>query len=108
MQSKPNVEPLFNIYYCKEIELLGGDLPSVFKEGQFTLVGAIGELYSDLRNMERGKAAASPGLTMAPVCPTVLGGQKHAEDDDKLSSIRYGKRSYKTISHFLSHDSVKS
>lgn len=93
---------------AKEIESLCGDVPSVFKWGQLTPAGAIGGLYSVFRNTARRKAAAVPGFPMALVCPTVLGGQEHAEDDAKLSSIWYGKRYYKTMTHFLSHACVKS
>lgn len=71
-------------------------------------MGAMGELYSAFSNTARRKAAAAPGLPMALFCPTVLGGQKHAEDDAKLSSIWYGKRYHKTMMCFLSHVRVKS
>lgn len=56
------------------MESLCGDVPSVFKEEQFTLTGAMGELYSVFSNTARRKAAAAPGLPMALVCLTVLGG----------------------------------
>lgn len=93
---------------AKEIESSGGGVPSVFKEAQFMLAGAIGEVCSVFSNTARGKAAATPGLPMALVCPMVPGGQEHAEDDAKLSSVRYAKRCYKTVSHFLSHGPVKT
>lgn len=74
MQAKPNVKPLFNIFSeAKEMESLCGVVPSVFKEEQFTLTGAMGELYSVFSNTARSKAAAAPGLPMALFCPTVLG-----------------------------------
>lgn len=72
---------------AKEIESSGGDVPSVFKEAQFTLAGAIGEVFSVFRNMARGKAAAVPSRPMALVRPMVPGGRDHAEGDAKLSSI---------------------
>lgn len=97
----------FIFVVAKEIESSGGDVPSVFKEGQFTLVGDIGEVYSVFRNMSRGKAAAAPSDPEALVSPAVLGSQERAEDDAKLSSMWYGKRCYKMMSHFLFHGPVK-
>ena len=93
---------------AKEIESLGGEVPSVFTEGQFTMAGAIGELYSVFRSMARGKAAAAPSHPTALVRPAVPRGQERAEDDAKLSSMWYGKRCYKTMPNFLFHGPVKT
>lgn len=77
----------FILAIVKEIESSGGDAPSLFKGGQFTLVGATEEVYSVFRNMVRGKAAASPSHPVVLVHPAVPGGQEHAEDDARFSSI---------------------
>lgn len=104
MQSKPDAESLLRIpkfHIAKQYS--SGDMPSEFEEGQFTLV------YSIVRNIMRGKAAACPQpLSIQDVWMIRLVSDSRMMERIVLNFLPNSTEScYKTISHFLFRDLVK-